>query len=174
MNSTILLRAAIVAAAVVSLNSPALAETPIRTKLTGLIHDYTPALDASGAWQVVGDWSLTVNSASGKVDFVASLSMVRSDNTARAAHAHHMRVSDGYVTALANGFRISGTASFTSNGSLAAFSGSPVDIEITGSSAVPFSNISVTLGGAAAGHFGSQPLEGVVRSCRGFSCAGMS
>jgi hypothetical protein len=50
----------------------------------------------------------------------------------------------------------------TSNGSLAAFSGSLVDIEITGSRAVPFANVAVTFGGAAAGHFGPQPIKGVV------------
>jgi hypothetical protein len=72
-----------------------------------------------------------------------------------------IQLSDGTVTALANGYRISGTASFTSNGSLAGFTGSPLDIEVTGSGAVPYANVTVTLGGAAAVHFGAQ-LKGVV------------
>jgi hypothetical protein len=42
-----------------------------------------------GPWQVVGEWSLTVNHANGKVDVVAALSMVRSDNDAIAAYAPH-------------------------------------------------------------------------------------
>lgn len=62
---------------------------------------------------------------------------------------------------LANGHRISGTASFASNGGLAGFSGSPVHIEITSNGVVPFANLSVTFGDAAASHFGPQ-LKGVV------------
>jgi hypothetical protein len=88
--------------------------------------------------------------------------MVRSDNAMRAEHTHHIRLTDGDVTTLANGHRISGTASFTVNGSLAGFTGSPVDIEISGGSAVSPSNVAVTFGGAAASHFGAQPLNGVV------------
>jgi hypothetical protein len=151
---------AVLAIAFVTLSSSARAQTP--TKLTGLVHDYTAALDPSGPWQIVGEWSLTVNRATGNVDFVASLSMVRSDTPARGAHTHHVSFSEGRVTTLANGHRISGIALFTSNGSLAGFSGSPVEIEITGGSAVPFANMTVTFAGAAGGHFGTQPLRGVV------------
>jgi hypothetical protein len=154
--------AAILAAAAVALGSQAGAETRRHTKLMGLIHDYTPALDPSGPWQVVGEWSLTLYTVRGKVDFVASLNMVRSEDPARAAHTHHMRLSDGQITALSNGFRISGTGIFTSNGALVGFSGSPVDIEITGSGAVPFANVAVIVGGGAAAHFGVEPLNGVV------------
>jgi hypothetical protein len=145
--------------------SPAPAASPL-TKLTGLIHDYTPALDASGPWQIVGEWALTINRINGKIDFTASLNMVRSENAARMTHTHHMSVTDGEVTTLANGFRISGTAALTSNGSSAGFSGSPVDIDITGGDAVPFANVTVTFGGAATGHFGTQPLKGVVAAER--------
>jgi hypothetical protein len=162
MNTMLPRCAAAILAAAVTLGSQALAGTSQYTKLTGLIHDYTPALDASGPWQVVGEWSLRVKNASGKVDFVASLNMVRSDNDVRAAHTHHMRLHDGHLTALPSGYRISGTGTFTSNGSLAGFSGSRVDIEITGSAAVPFANVAVTFGGAAAAHFGAEPLTGVV------------
>jgi hypothetical protein len=88
--------------------------------------------------------------------------MVRSENPERAAHTHHMSLTDGEVTALPKGFRITGMATFTSNGTLAGFSGSPVDIDITGDSAVPFANVAVTFGGAAANHFGAEPLTGVV------------
>jgi hypothetical protein len=162
MNRTILWRAAAIVTATVALGGQTVAETPRRTKLAGLIHDYTPVLDPSGPWLVVGEWSLTVNRAGGKVDFVASLNMVKSENDMRAAHTHHVKVSDGHLTALPNGYRISGTGRLTSNGALAGFSGSPVDIEITGSSAVPFANVALTFGGAAAAHFGAEPLSGVV------------
>jgi hypothetical protein len=159
MRRTVSWPVAVLVSAVFTLSSPALAETP-QMKLRGLIHDYT--VDAVGPWQVVGEWALTVNRARGKVDFLASLSMVRSEIEPRAAHTHHMRLTEGHVTTLPNGFRISGTALFTSNGNLAGFSGSPVDIEITGSAAVAFSNVAVTFGGAAVSHFGSEPLTGVV------------
>lgn len=102
------------------------------------------------------------NSASGKVNFIASLGMVRSDDATRAAHTHHMRLSDGQVTTLPNGYRISGAAAVTLNGSFAGFSGSPVEIDITGGGAVPFGNVAVTFGGCAAAHFGAQPIKGVV------------
>ena len=78
-----------------------------------------------------------------------------------------MSLIEGQVTALASGYLISGTGAFTSNGSLAGFTGSPVQIEITGGSAVPFARVTVTFGGAAAAHFGAQPLTGVVTLRRG-------
>jgi hypothetical protein len=164
MTSIMLQRGAVIVstiAATMTLSSLAGAQTPTPTKLGGLIHDYTGALDAAGPWQVVGDWVLTVNNSTGKVDFLASLSMVRAEHPNRASHTHHIQLSDGRVTALANGYRISGTASLTSNGSVAGFTGSPLDIEVTGSGAVPYANITVAFGGAAAAHFGSQ-LKGVV------------
>ena len=162
MGSMIVWRITAILAAALAIGSQALAQTSPQTKLTGLINDYTPALDASGPWQVMGEWSLTVDSVSGQVDFVASLNMVRSESAARAAHTHHLKLSDGQVTAIANGYRISGTAYFTSNGSLAGFSGSPVNVEITGSSTLPFANVALTVGGAAVAHFGPQQLHGVV------------
>jgi hypothetical protein len=162
MNMMVLRRTAAIVAVSVTLGGHALAEKPRHMKLTGLIHDYTPALDPSGAWQVMGEWSLSLHSGTGKVDFIASLNMVRSEDPTRAAHTHHMRVSDGQVTALPNGFRISGTGIFTSNGNLAGFSGSPVAIDISGSGAVPFANVAITVGADAAAHFGAEPLNGVV------------
>jgi hypothetical protein len=150
--------AAVIAAA---LSSQALAQTP-QTRVEGVIHDFTAALDASGPWQIVGEWTLAVNTASGKVEFQAALNMVRSENASRQAHTHHVAMTDGQVTPIAGGYRISGTAAITSNGALAGFTGSPLDIEITGGSALNFSNLKVTFGGSAVGHFGDQPLEGVV------------
>ena len=48
MNTMLLWRAAAIVVAAVTLSSQAVAQTPPQMKLTGLIHDYTPALDASG------------------------------------------------------------------------------------------------------------------------------
>jgi hypothetical protein len=144
-----------------ALSSQALAQTP-QTSVDGVIHDFTAALDASGPWQIVGDWTMAVNTATGKVEFQAALNMVHSENPSRQAHTHHVAMTDGQVTPIAGGYRISGTAAITSNGALAGFTGSPLDIEITGGTALNFSNLKMTFGGSAVGHFGAQPLEGVV------------
>jgi hypothetical protein len=49
-----------------------------------------------------------------------------------------------------------------SNGTLAAFTGSHLDVDVTGGADVPLSNVKLTFGGAAISHFGDQPIEGVV------------
>ena len=144
-----------------ALSSQALAQTP-QTRVEGVINDFTAPLDASGPWQIVGDWTLAVNTASGKVEFQAALNMVRSENPSRQSHTHHVAMTDGQVTPIAGGYRISGTAAITSNGALAGFTGSPLEIEITGGTALNFSNVKVTFGGSAVGHFGDQPIDGVV------------
>jgi hypothetical protein len=82
------------------------------------------------------------------------------EHLARSAEARSVLVEKGDYC------RISGTAAITSNGSLAGFSGSPVDIEISGGSALPFANITVTFGGSAAAHFGAAPVHGVVNVSR--------
>jgi hypothetical protein len=137
---------------------PALAQT----RAEGLIHHYTVDVDGNGPWQIVGEWSLTLNPANGTVDLLSTLSMARSENPNRSPHTHHVRMPGGQVAVLANGFRITGTAVITSNGSLAPFSNSPVTVDITGGPTVGFSNVSVTFGGAAATHFGAEPVRGVV------------
>jgi hypothetical protein len=77
-------------------------------------------------------------------------------------HTHHIGLVDGTVTALPNGWRISGNAVITGNGNVAGFSPSPIVVEITGGNAVAASNIKLTFDGAAVSHFGTQPLDGVV------------
>ena len=134
-----------------------------QTRAEGLIHHYTDDLDGNGPWELVGEWSLTLNPANGTVDLLAILSMVRSDNPNRSAHTHHVSMPGGQVAAIANGFRISGTAVIATNGNVAPFSNSPVTVDITGGNTVGFSNVSVTFGGAAAAHFGAEPVRGVVR-----------
>jgi hypothetical protein len=166
MKTSILWRAASLVTVALALSSQGRAETVAPTRFDGAVNDYTAALDPGGPWHVSGLWSVSLKGDSGKGDFSAALGMVRSDNPERAAHAHHVTVSDGDVTPLANGFRISGVAVITSNGNVAGFSGSPVDIQVTGGNTVPFSNVTVTFGGAAAAHFGDQPLHGVVTQRR--------
>lgn len=145
---------------VLALSAQGLAQ-PATPKAEGVIDDYSAA--AGGPWHVAGEWSLSVKGDSGKVDFVAALIMMRSDSETRSPHTHHIYLTDAIATPLANGYRISGpSATITSNGALAPFSGTPLEVEISGGSAVPFANVKVAFSGAAADHFGADPIDGVV------------
>lgn len=143
------------------------AQVPSRMKMSGLI-------DSSGPWKIAGEWSVHLEGNSGKADFNATLNMLRSDywliqtstpnNPAGINyHTHHVTVEDADVTTIANGIQLTGMATITANGSVAPVSPSPVTITITGGDALDFSNISITFGGKAASHFGSDPLTGMVR-----------
>ena len=82
------------------------------------------------------------------------------DTEARSPHTHHVALSNGQVTTLANGIRITGEATVTGSGNFSFLS--PVTIDVTGGAVVPYSNISVTFGTGGSGHFGTAPLNGVV------------
>jgi hypothetical protein len=156
---------------VLAVSIGALAQTPKQVKFSGLFNDYTPA-SVGGPWQVCGYWSLKMKGESGKADFSAALTMVRSDlgvadlnsPAARNAHTHHITLVNGTVTPLANGFRVSGPATITGNGNYPPPFGpsSSLQIDIIGGNSVAFSNIKLTFEGDAAGHFGPQPVNGVV------------
>jgi hypothetical protein len=151
-----------------------LAHPPKQIDLRGLINDYTPA-SVGGPWEIRGVWSLRVKGESGKADFSAALTMVHSDlgvtggdlesPAARSAHTHHITLVDATVTPITNGFRVSGPAIITANGNFPPPFGpsSTLQIDITGGNSVAFSNIKLTFGGDATGHFGSQAVNGVVR-----------
>lgn len=166
MNTTIVWRVLSLTAVTLALSAHGVAQGSTQMKLGGLVNDYTAALDANGPWHIVGEWSLALQGDSKKGDFSVALSMVRADNPSRAFHTHHVTLTDGVVIALSNGYRISGAAVMTGNGNLAGFSGSPIDVEITGGNTLPFSNLAITFGGAAVGHFGDQPVDGVVTGRR--------
>ncbi len=153
----------------------ALAQNP--THFSGVFNDYTPA-STSGPWEVRGQWSLFLVGTSGTANFDAALTMGRSDigvmqngggdlnNPAgRAAHTHHISVINGTVTPLPNGFRVTGTSTVTGNGNYPPpFGGnSTVQIDVIGGNTVAASNIKLSFIGDAANHFGSQPVNGVVR-----------
>jgi hypothetical protein len=121
------------------------------------------------------EWTALVPpGASGKGDFVASVLGVRSDlwvlttgadpanGALRTPHTHHVAVVDATVSTIANGIRLTGTAAITTNGNVAGFSGSLVQVDLTGGNGLRFSNIKLTFLGEAAGHFGLQPYEGIV------------
>lgn len=159
----VLPRIAALVTIVVALTSQGLAQTGTPNRLGGIIDDFTPVLDTSGPWQLSGQWTLKLKGNGGSGDFSAALNMVRAEFVdARSAHTHHVTISNGQVTPLANGFQISGNAIITVNGDLASFSGSPVTVQVTGGSAVAFSNITLTFGGDAVTHLGDQPFHGVV------------
>jgi hypothetical protein len=154
----------------------ATAQTP--TIFSGVFNDYTPA-SVGGPWEVRGQWLLTVNGDSGTANFSAVVTMERSDlgviqngggdlnnPAARSAHTHHITVVSGAVTPLANGFRVAGAATITGNGNYPPpFGGnSTVQIDVTGGNTVAFSNVKLSFVGDASGHFGSQPVNGVVRN----------
>jgi len=164
----------------------ALAQPPKHMKFSGTMNDYTPATGVSGPWEVRGHWSMKVKGESGKADFSAALTMERSDQgvilngkgdfdnannntpTPRNAHTHHITLVDGMVTIIPNGFRVTGPAIITGNGAYPPPFGAPSSLQIditgsTGPNSVAFSNIAVTFLDAAAKHFGTHPMNGVVR-----------
>lgn len=167
MKSSILWRVAAIAALTVALGSQGVAQDTPQASFGGLLHHYTPALDAGGPWHISGQWSLWVKGNTGRANFSAAVSMVRSDNTTdRQPHTHHIAIVDGEVSATATGFQVSGIATITGNGSPAPFSPSPLTVQITGGSLVQNSNIGLAFGGAAVNHYGADPVRGVVTEQR--------
>jgi len=142
------------------------AQSAAETKAEGLIADYTADLDGQGPWRVLGEFAVVQMGRSGKADFSASLSMVRADNSSRSPHTHHVGLTDGDVTPIAGGYRITGAAVIAGNGNLAGFSGSRIVVDIVGGNAVPQANIRLTFLDGAVAHFGSDPLDGVVTRAR--------
>ncbi|HXE65541.1 MAG TPA: hypothetical protein VN630_00755 [Rhodanobacteraceae bacterium] len=107
------------------------------------------------------------------------------------AHTHHISVTDGVVhnlptdwqtmcpalkPAASGGFAVTGSMYLTANGSNPPFGNpSPVTICILGATGtgtsgtayVQYSNLTMTIGEKAAGHFGTAPIHGVVTRCGG-------
>jgi hypothetical protein len=152
--------------------------------LTGSIHDFTTPM--AGSWTIHGDWSLDVTGGPNAAEFTAELTMERSDLffemnpmmsanslTTRNPHTHHISVV-GTVTPIPGGFRVTSEAdetTITGNGAPPTFEKtvpptSTLQIDITGGSLVTFSNVTLTFGGAAVGHFGPNPIAGVVGSVK--------
>jgi hypothetical protein len=151
-------------------------EAPL-THVAGTFNDYVwvEGNQGFGPWHVTGDWSARVNTQSRKGEFIGSLLGVRSDlwvlqtaadpaNPAlRNPHTHHVSLPDATVTFISNGVRLEGTAIITVNGSVAGYSGSTVQVEITGGNLIRYSNIKLTfLGTGGVDHFGPQAYEGLV------------
>jgi hypothetical protein len=136
-----------------------------------------------------GQWSLEVK-RDGKADFSAFMDMELSDYwishsnsdagnpTIRSARTHHITMTNASVNynpvgcpadSPANTARleVTGTANFvTGNGNPAPFEAkgpSTLQVCITGGTDIQNANMTLVFTGPATGHFGTQPVHGVVR-----------
>jgi len=158
---------------------------------TGLISDYSPAPAGSGPWEIRGKWWLDLSRDSSTADFSAAVTMETSDGgiplgavdpenqATRTPHTHHIRMTGATVkrdaqslsscpkfkTPTTTGFVVTGTANVTGNGGATTLDGSNLMICIQGGNAVEYSNISLTFGAPASGHFGAVAINGVVIRC---------
>ncbi len=154
------------------------------TSFRGQINAYTPTTTKAptGPYEIRGPWSMQLKRDGTLADFSTELNMVLSDGwvltngttppnfdpTTRNAHTHNITMSNGTVTMLSGGgFQVVGPAFVTLNGGATPFAQvSTLTIVVSGGTDVKFSNISLTFPSTApaAGHFGSAPLPGVIRT----------
>ncbi len=103
--------------------------------------------------------------------------MVPANHTTRNAHTHHISITNAKVSndtsvcpafnppATGSGVVVTGTATTTGNGGPAPFESqgaSTLQVCITGGTEVQFANLTLVYTGPAVGHFGAQPIHGVV------------
>jgi hypothetical protein len=120
-------------------------------------------------------------------DYAISQGIVSADDpVTRSAHTHHITMKNATLSyntsacpaeppgnpATTGRFVVYGYADITGNGSPAPFSKggtvlSPLQVCITGGTEVEFSNVTLVLGAPATGHFGVQPIHGIVRRPKG-------
>jgi hypothetical protein len=178
---------------VLAVATVALAQDPPRhLHLSGLINDYTPTTTVKpmGPWEMRGTWTLTLNHEFQKADFSAALTMEEGDywlsqNTgdvddpgARSQHTHHitMKGTVSYDTSVCVPpdsppntvrFVVTGMASATANGNNPPFAPdgetSQLVVCVAGGGDIEYSNVMLLFSKPASGHFGSQPIHGVVR-----------
>jgi hypothetical protein len=162
---------------------------PVR--FAGMIHDYSPSTVSGGPYEMRGEWTLDVVGG-GTANFSADLAMETSDygitgatqvdptNPAtRSPHTHHITMTNvtvSYDTSVcpANnpattvpGLVVNGTATTSGNGGPASFESkgaSTLQVCLMGGSEVSYSNVTLVYTGPATGHFGAQPIHGVVRT----------
>ena len=148
-----------------------------------------PASPASSStvWELRGPWSLDVRGNSRTANFSAALTMEYSDvfigsvaaaaTDARHQHTHTIKMNDATVIESPNDcpanttpyptytwqFEVTGNADVTGNGGSPFAGPVPLQVCLGGGPDLKYSNITLVFGGAAAAHFGSQPVHGVVR-----------
>ena len=158
---------------------------------SGVFNDYSPSTVSGGPYEMHGKWSLEVQKG-GTASFSADLTMMTSDYgitgatqvdpsnpSTRSPHTHHISMTNvtvSYDTSVCpannppttvSGLVVAGTATTTGNGGPASFESkgsSTLQVCIMGGSEVSFSNVTLVYSGPATGHFGTQPIHGVVRS----------
>jgi hypothetical protein len=168
---------------------PARAQDLRRVHLAGLINDYSPSNETGGPYEIRGQWSLDID-RSGAFSFSADLNMETSDYgitdatkvdptkpPTRDPHTHHISITGAAVSydtsvcpantppTTGSGIVITGTAITSANGGPAPFDAkgsSNLQVCITGGTEVGFSNVTLVYTGPATGHFGTQPIHGVV------------
>lgn len=175
-----------------AVSSGALAWNSTPEHFQGTISDYTPlnsGASPSGPYEMRGHWSLDLK-RDGKADFSAYMTMELSDYwvwfsksdpsdpAIRGAHTHHIVMNDAKVThgatdcpgdspANTTRFALNGTADFiTGNGNPGPFEAkgpTTLQVCVTGGTDVTYSNMTMALKGPATGHFGTQPIHGVIR-----------
>jgi hypothetical protein len=169
--------------------APAQAQDVRPVHFSGVLNDYTPSTVSGGPYEIRGDWSLDV--VGGSANFSADLNMETSDygvsdatkvdptNPAtRNPHTHHISVTNAtvsYDTSVCpantpattfSGLVITATATTAANGGPAPFDSkgsSTLQVCIMGGAEVSYSNVTLVYVGPATGHFGTQPIHGVVR-----------
>jgi hypothetical protein len=162
-----------------------------RVQFAGTISDYSPSTVPSGPYEIRGDWTLEIGAATGTANFSAALNMETSDygissatkvdptNPAtRSPHTHHITVTNAAVSydtsvcpanspaTTGPGAVFTGSVSISGNGGPAPFESkgsSTVQICIIGGPEIEWSNFTMVFSGPATGHFGPQPIHGVVR-----------
>ena len=156
-------------------------------RFSGQINAYTPTTTKAptGPYEIRGSWSLHLKREGTKADFSAALNMILSDGwvltsnvppnppnfdpSTRNAHTHHIWMTDADVTMLPNNvIQVVGPATVTLNGGPTPFpQQSVLTVVITGGGTGPddveYSNVTLTFAAPASGHFGTEPLPGVVR-----------
>ena len=161
-------------------------------RLAGLINDYGPTSVSGGPYEMRGPWTLDIHRWSATADFTVVLNMETSDYGMaaatkldpavalpdRGAHTHHIFMHGTLTTDTSHcptynpattGPVIVVTGQpeiLTGNGGPAPFQlkgPSTLWICVAGGSQVPFSNVAMIFtAGGATGHFGTQPIHGVV------------
>jgi hypothetical protein len=157
----------------------------------GLINDYSPSTVSGGPYEIRGDWALDVVRG-GTANFSADVNMETSDygitsatavdptNPAtRSPHTHHITMTNATISydtsvcpannppTTVSGLVVNGTATTTGNGGPATFESkgaSTLQVCLMGGSELSYSNLTMVYTGPATGHFGPQPIHGVVRS----------
>lgn len=152
----------------------------------GLINDFTPqSVTPGGPWEIRGTWSLELENFGHLANFSAAIDMVRSDYwvvlnpaavnddsalTGRNPHTHHITMTGATVTMNTSqcaGLEATGPANISANGA-SKFPGTTLTVCITGGPNVKYSNVTLTLSAPANTHFGSQPINGVVKRASNF------